>query len=147
MNQVVPFQDVKNEKNRQLYKNTQDRKSSFATLPSRFNRLYQIDKKLKSMFGDNIADRSEQDYSPFSINLLRNHKSQDSFQLLKSPLDANNEIVKNKINKKFQDRKFSGDTKLTIVSNKRLYEKESDIRSERGMEITTQTRISRRRNE
>ena len=49
------------------------------------------------------------------------------------------------MNTKFQDRKFSGDTKLTIVSNKRLYEKESDIKSERSMEITTKTRMSSRR--
>ena len=54
--QMVPFQNLENDKSRQLalVKSAQDRKSSFATLPSRFNRLYQIDKKLKSMFGDNI---------------------------------------------------------------------------------------------
>ena len=41
-----------------LMKSVPDRKSSFATLPSRFNRLYQIDKKLKSMFGDNVGEKS-----------------------------------------------------------------------------------------
>lgn len=37
--------------------------------------------------------------------------------------------------KKYEDRKYSGDLKFTMFASKKLFEKQSDIKSERGFQF------------
>ena len=120
--------------------NEKARKSSFATLPTRFNRWKKLDQKLNSLKASGKDHVVEANFRSQSGEMWKGMDNQDS-------------PTKGRM-KRFEDRKYSAGN-MKLIS--KLYEKESDIRSEyqsrdewmrkventRDLEVTTKKSKSR----
>lgn len=99
-----------------------ERKSSFATLPSRFNRWKKLDQKL------NTIKASVRGHTPEDNGRSQSNNDNISKTIVK---ESKKEESPYRLGKRMEDRKYSGDIKFTSIS-KKLFEKDNDIRSEYG---------------